>query len=191
MLVGFLFLLLLVFGETLPFYFVFCLWRLVQIFYFEHLPSGLDDTLSQSLTFLLDAVKVFAGVQASGQKLFGQTAWWSRAWIVQEVVHGGEVSVHIGGLDPINFETLQRYKMVFNSIAQNMSQRVSARTKQDAFAMFIARAREDFNPVQNICKLRELVKQDPAFTCDVRIAMIAFRQQQATMTGTRYTHIFR
>lgn len=61
-----------------------------QIFHFEELPSELEFTLTQSLTTLLDAVKTFVEVFTSCQNLFGKKSWWSRAWIVQEVVHGGE-----------------------------------------------------------------------------------------------------
>ncbi|PVH72174.1 hypothetical protein DL98DRAFT_576982 [Cadophora sp. DSE1049] len=42
---------------------------------------------------------------ASRQDLF-ERSWWSRTWILQEVIHDGEVLVHIGALDPINIDTL-------------------------------------------------------------------------------------
>ncbi|CAG8971949.1 hypothetical protein HYALB_00003285 [Hymenoscyphus albidus] len=38
--------------------------------------------------------------------IFMRNPWWSRAWIVQEVVHTNEVVVHIGGSKSISIESL-------------------------------------------------------------------------------------
>lgn len=37
-------------------------------------------------------------------ELFVETRWWSRAWIIQEVIHKNEVIVHIGNLEPMSIE---------------------------------------------------------------------------------------
>lgn len=37
-------------------------------------------------------------------ELFVETPWWSRAWIIQEVIHTNEVIVHIGNLEPMSIE---------------------------------------------------------------------------------------
>ncbi|PQE24876.1 heterokaryon incompatibility protein [Rutstroemia sp. NJR-2017a WRK4] len=36
--------------------------------------------------------------------LFVETPWWSRAWVIQEVIHKNEVIVHIGNLEPMSIE---------------------------------------------------------------------------------------
>ncbi|KAH7418989.1 heterokaryon incompatibility protein-domain-containing protein [Cadophora sp. MPI-SDFR-AT-0126] len=38
--------------------------------------------------------------------LFIDRPWWSRAWILQEVIHSGEVMVHIGQLPPLSIDEL-------------------------------------------------------------------------------------
>jgi hypothetical protein len=37
-------------------------------------------------------------------ELFVETPWWSRAWIIQEVIHKNEVIVHIGNIEPMSIE---------------------------------------------------------------------------------------
>ncbi|EJT76658.1 hypothetical protein GGTG_06575 [Gaeumannomyces tritici R3-111a-1] len=46
-----------------------------------------------------------AAARSACQKLFARP-WWSRTWILQEVIHPRGVAVHIGDLEPVSLDDL-------------------------------------------------------------------------------------
>ncbi|PQE09516.1 Heterokaryon incompatibility protein [Rutstroemia sp. NJR-2017a BBW] len=48
-------------------------------------------------------------------ELLVEMPWWSRAWIIQEVIHKNTVIVHIGNLEPVSIEYICDVSSTFNN----------------------------------------------------------------------------
>jgi len=122
---------------------------------------------------------------------FFKRPWWSRTWILQEVIHGRAVSVHIGDLDPISIDNLcaiaARYQSFVNIRTGELRLRANnpdgsllalTATNFEVWLFVTGKAR---NTVETIATLREkYAAEGDAATAALRTLLLQVRAQLAT-----------
>lgn len=121
--------------------------------------------------------------------IFTRNPWWSRAWIVQEVVHTNKVIVHLGDSKPMSFESLcEKFKIYqsrwdlrvrFGDWTDEEVQKVAKPLEKD-WPSLMRGIRHQRDSPMNISNTRDAVNSSPPLNQYLPSLLITFRDQAAT-----------